>query len=122
MEVGKQKHQRFLKGNFYGYFYCCHKFGHKDANYGTKGKEKSFRRKKDTNTKDDGIQVRRIHHGNMWKKKSDYQDSKETQISNIGEVSKDDNEHNSAINKNDIHYEEIMMEMLGDNSSGWGTV
>ena len=26
--------------------------------------------------------------------------------SNISEVSKDDNEHNSAIDKNDIHYEE----------------
>ena len=28
------------------------------------------------------------------------------QLSNISEVSKDDDEHNSAINKNDIHYEE----------------
>ena len=32
--------------------------------------------------------------------------SEETKISNISEVSKDDDEHNSAINKNDIHYEE----------------
>ena len=35
-----------------------------------------------------------------------YKDSEETQISNISEVSKDDDEHNSVIDKNDIHYEE----------------
>ena len=42
----------------------------------------------------------------MWRKKLDYKDSEETQISNICEVSKNDSEHNSAIDKNDIHYEE----------------
>ena len=42
----------------------------------------------------------------MWKKKSDYKDSEETQILNINEVSKDDDEHNSAIDKNGIHYDE----------------
>ena len=65
-----------------------------------------LRRKQDTNTEDDGIQVSRIPHGKMWKKNSYYEDSKETQISNICEVSKDDNEHNSAIDKNGIRYEE----------------
>ena len=65
-----------------------------------------MRRKQDTNTEDDGSQVSRTPHGKMWKKKSAYKDSEETQISNISEVSKDDNEHNSAIGKNDIHYEE----------------
>ena len=42
----------------------------------------------------------------MWRRKLDYKDSEETQISNISEVSKDDDdENNSAIDKNDIHYE-----------------
>ena len=106
MEVGKQKDQIFLKGKFYGYCYCCHKFGHKAANCKTKGKDQILRRKQDTNTEDDGSQVSMTHHGMMSKKKSDYDDSEETQISNICEVSKDDNEHNSSIDKNDIHYEE----------------
>ena len=35
-----------------------------------------------------------------------HEDLEETKILNIGEVSKDDDEHNSAIDKNDIHYEE----------------
>ena len=74
MEVGKQKDQRFLKGKFYAYFYCCHKFGHKAADCRTKGKEQSLRRKQDTNIEDDGIQVRRTPHGNMWKKRLYYED------------------------------------------------
>ena len=41
----------------------------------------------------------------MWRRKSDYKDTEETQISNISEASKDDDEHNSAIDKTDIHYE-----------------
>ena len=45
-------------------------------------------------------------HGKVWRKKLDYENSTETQISNISEASKDDDEHNSAINKNDIHYKE----------------
>ena len=65
-----------------------------------------MRRKQDTNTKDDKGQVCGIPHGKIWRKKSDYENSEETQISNISEVSKYDDEHNSAINKNDIHYEE----------------
>ena len=75
------------------------------ANENSHYKDKILRRKQDTNTTDDKWQVSRIPDGKMWRKKSDYKDSKETQISNIGEVSKDDDEHNNAINKNDIHYE-----------------
>ena len=55
---------------------------------------------------DDKGQVIRIPHGKIWRKNLDYENSEETQISNISEVSKDDDEHNSSINKNVIHYEE----------------
>ena len=55
MEVVKQEDQSFLKhkGKLYGYCHCCHKFGHKVANYRTKGKDQSLGRKQDTNTKDE---------------------------------------------------------------------
>ena len=43
-------------------------FGHKAADCRTKGKDQILRRKQDTNTKDDKGQVRRIHHGKIWKK------------------------------------------------------
>ena len=66
----------------------------------------SLRRKQDTNIEYDKGEVSRIPHGKIWRKKSDYENSEETQISNISEVSKDDDEHNSAINKNGIHYKE----------------
>ena len=46
-----------------------------------------------------------VPHGRMWKKKQDYKDSEETQISNISKASKDDDEQNNAIDKNDIHSE-----------------
>ena len=36
------------KGKLYGYCHCCHKFGHKDADYRTKGKDQILRRKQDT--------------------------------------------------------------------------
>ena len=42
----------------------------------------------------------------MWRRKEASKDIEEIKISNINEVSKDDDEHNSAIDKNDIHYEE----------------
>ena len=52
MEFVKQEDQRLpiYKGKFYGYCHCCHKFGHKDVDCRTKGKDQSLRRKKDTNT------------------------------------------------------------------------
>ena len=37
----------------------------------------------------------------MWRRKEDSKDIEEIKISNISEVSKDDDEHNSAINKNE---------------------
>ena len=65
-----------------------------------------MRRKQDTDRKHDKGQVGRIPHGKIRRKHSDYENSEETNISNISEVSKDDDEHNSAIDKNDIQYEE----------------
>ena len=108
MEFLKQEDQRFLKnkGKLYGYYHCCHKFGHKVVDCRTRGKDQSLRRNQDTNTEDDKGQVRRIPHGKTWRKNLYYKNSKEKQISNISEVSKDDDEHNSAIDKKDIHYEE----------------
>ena len=47
-----------------------------------------------------------IPRGKMWRRKQDSKDIEELNISNISEVSKDNDEHNSAINKDDIHYEE----------------
>ena len=107
MEFVKQKDQRFLKykGKFFGYCHCCHKFGHKAVDFTTKGKDQSLRRKQDTNTLNDRRPIRRVPHGNMWRRNSDYKDSEETKISNINEASKDDDELNSSIDKNDIHYE-----------------
>ena len=103
MEFVKQEDQRFLKhkGKFYGYCHCCHKFGHKAVDCRTKGKYQSLRRKQDTNTEHHKGQVNRIPHGKIWRKKTDYKNLEETQISNICEVSKDDDEHNNVINKTD---------------------
>ena len=42
----------------------------------------------------------------MCRRKEDSKDIEEIKISNSSEVSKDDDEHNSSIDKNDIHYEE----------------
>ena len=95
MEAGKHKDQIFLEGKFYHYCYSYHKFGHKVADYKTKGKEQN------TKIEDDKGKIRRTPHGNMWNKNSDYEDLEETQISNISEVSKDDNENNSAMDENE---------------------
>ena len=104
----KQEDQRFskYKKELFGYFHCCHNFGHKPVDFKTKGRDQTLRRKQDTNTSNDRRPISRVPHGKMWRIKSHQNDSEETQISNINEVSKDDDEHNSAINKNDIHYEE----------------
>ena len=90
---------------FFGYFHCCHKFGHKATDCRTKGKDKSLRRKQNINTSNDRIYIGNVPHGNTWRRKSGYKDSEETQNSNISEVSKYDDEHNSAINISGIHYE-----------------
>ena len=111
MEVVKQEDQIFLKdkGEFYGYCHCCHNFGHKAVECRTKGKDQSLRKKQNTNIEFDRGQVSRIPHEKIWKKMSyceDSEDIEEIRISNICEVSKDDDEKNSAIDKDDIHYEE----------------
>ena len=50
--------------------------------------------------------VSRVPLGKMWRIKEDSKDIEEIKISNISEVSKDDDGNNSAMDKNDIHYEE----------------
>ena len=96
---------------FFGYFHCCHKFGHKAADCRTKGKYQSLRRKQDINTSNNRRSVSRVPHGKMWRRKLDYKDSNETQISNISKFSKDDDEHNSAIYKNESIMRESKMNM-----------
>ena len=49
--------------------------------------------------------VSRVPHGKMWRRKPDYKDLEETQISNISKASKYDDEKNNVIDKNDIHSE-----------------
>ena len=50
--------------------------------------------------------VSKIPHGKMWRRKENSKYVEEIKISNISEVSKDNNEHNRGINKDDILYEE----------------
>ena len=94
--------QIFLKhkGKFYGHFHYCHIFGHIAINCRTKRKDLSRESEKQRTS------VSNVPHGNMWRIKEDSKDIEEINISNINEVSKDDDEHNSSIDKNDIHYEE----------------
>ena len=87
---------------FFGYCHCCHKFGHKAADCRTKRKDQSLRSKQDTNTSEDRRPVSRVPHGNMWRRKLDYKDLEEAQISNISKASTDDDEKNNAIARNDI--------------------
>ena len=42
----------------------------------------------------------------MWRRKEDSKYIAKINISSISKVSKDDDEHNNAIDKMDIHYEE----------------
>ena len=50
-EWKKMEDQRFLKhkGIFYGYFHCCHKFGHKADDCRIKEEDEGLIRKEDTN-------------------------------------------------------------------------
>ena len=102
MEVVNQKGQIFLKyeGIFYTYCHYCHKFDHKDVDCRTKRKYLSRESKKQTRS------VSRVPHGKLWRRKEDSKYIEEIKISNIYEVSKDDDGNNRGINKNDIHYEE----------------
>ena len=96
------KGQRSLKneGIFYDYCHYRHKFGHKVVECRIRRKDLSKESKKQTRL------VSRVPHGKMWRRKEDSKYIEEINSSNISEVSKDDDEHNSTINKNDIHYEE----------------
>ena len=47
--------------------------------------------------------VSRVPLGKIWRRKEDSKDIEEINISNISEVSKDDDEHNSAIDKKKGH-------------------
>ena len=50
--------------------------------------------------------VSRVPLGKIWRRKEDSKGIEEIKISNISEVSKDDDEHNYATNKKSIHYKE----------------
>ena len=50
--------------------------------------------------------ISRMPHGKIWRRKEDSKDVEEIKIPNISEVSKDNDEHNRGINKDDILYEE----------------
>ena len=101
MEAVNQKSQRFLKyeGSFYGYCHYCHKFGHKVVECRIKRKYLIKESKKQTRL------VSRVPHGKIWRRKADSKGEEETNISNIKEVSQDDEEHNSVVDKNGIHYD-----------------
>ena len=89
----KKKYQK----EFFGYCHCFHKFGHKAADYRTKAKDQSLRRKQDINTSDDRRSVSRVTHGNRWRIKLGYKYSEETNNSNVSEVSKyDEEEYNGG--------------------------
>ena len=50
--------------------------------------------------------ISKVPLGKIWRRKEDSKDIEEINISNISEVSKDDDEHNYAIDKKGIHYKE----------------
>ena len=56
----------------------------------------------------------RVPHGNMWRRKLDYKDSKVTNIPSINEVSK----YDSVVDKNDIHYDEKQDEDVKEYTNG----
>ena len=49
-----------IKTELFGYYHCCHKFGHKDVDCRTRGKDQSLRRKQDTNTSNDRRPVSKV--------------------------------------------------------------
>ena len=50
--------------------------------------------------------VSRVPLGKIWRRRENSKYIEEINISNVSEVSKDDNEHNYAKNKKGIHYKE----------------
>ena len=47
----------------------------------------------------------KVPHGKSWRRKENSKDVEETNISNIKEVSQDDEEYNSVVDKNGICYD-----------------
>ena len=67
-EFVKQKGQRLpkYKGKLYGYFHCCHKFGHKVVDCRIERKYQGLKRQRNR------ISVSMVPHGKMWRRKLDY--------------------------------------------------
>ena len=51
------------------------------------------------------LKNQKVPHGKSWRRKEDSKDVEETKISNIKEVSQDDEEYNSVVDKNGIRYD-----------------
>ena len=55
----------------------------------------------------------------MCRRKSDYKDSEETKLPSINKVSKDNVEHNSVVDKSDIHYDGKTYEEAKEYTNGY---
>ena len=51
------------------------------------------------------LKIQKVPHGKSWRRNEDSKDIEETKISNIKEVSQDDEEFNSVVDNIDIHYD-----------------
>ena len=96
--------------------FICHNTGHfaKHCKNNTCGlsKETQEKRYKIKSRGQRNIRsVNKVPQGNMWRINPYYKDSKEIHISSMSEASKDDDEKNNAIDKNDIHSEGNQDEM-----------
>ena len=91
------------KEKFHGYCHCCHKFGHKVADYRVRGENQRMKREQDTNVEHGEGKVNSTPPEKVWMKELEV--SKETQLSVINEVSVVVFENNKVINKNDTHHE-----------------
>ena len=84
----------------------CHNIGH----FSRHCKNRTYIPSKETHKKVWKVKtkkpVSRTTHGKMWRRKEECKDVEEINISNISEVSKDNDEHNRGINKDGILYEE----------------
>ena len=58
-----------------------------------------------TRYEDKFLKNQKVPHGKSWRKKEESKYIEETNISNIREVSQDDEEFNSVVHKIDIHYD-----------------
>ena len=58
-----------------------------------------------TGNDDKFLKNQKVPHGKSWRRKEDSKDVEETKISNIKEVSQDDEEYNSVVDNNGIRYD-----------------